>query len=122
MAAVVHQNPLLPHERGLGAHTLTFYMATERYFGARVTANTFGLLGIEPPLGRDFAPDDDRLGAPAVVMLGHGIWANRYGADPEVLGRVIRVLSRRPTPKPARVCGRGSIPSTSTTTGCSDRP
>ena len=66
-------------------------MATERYFGARVTANTFGLLGIEPLLGRDFAPDDDRLGAPAVVMLGHGIWTNRYGADPEVLGRVIRV-------------------------------
>ena len=66
-------------------------MATERYFGARVTANTFGLLGIEPLLGRDFAPDDDRLGAPAVVMLGHGIWTNPYGADPEVLGRVIRV-------------------------------
>ena len=66
-------------------------MATERFFGARVTANTFGLLGIEPLLGRDFAPDDDRLGAPAVVMLGHGIWTNRYGAHPEVLGRVIRV-------------------------------
>ena len=62
-------------------------MATERVFGARVTANTFRLLGIEPLLGRDFRPDDDRPGAPAVVMLGHGIWANRYGADPDVLGR-----------------------------------
>ena len=66
-------------------------MATERFFGARVTANTFRLLGIEPLLGRDFSPDDDRPGAPPVVMLGNGIWTNRYGADPGVLGRVIRV-------------------------------
>ena len=66
-------------------------MATERYFGARITASTFRLLGVEPLLGRDFSPADDRLGAPAVVMLGHGIWTNRYGADPDVLGRVIRV-------------------------------
>ena len=66
-------------------------MATERYFGARITANTFRLLGIQPVLGRDFQLQDDRPGAPAVVMLGHGIWTNRYGADPDVLGRVIRV-------------------------------
>ena len=66
-------------------------MATERFFGARVTANAFRLLGMEPMLGRDFLADDDRPGAPAVVMLGHGVWTNRYEADPEVLGRVIRV-------------------------------
>ena len=52
-------------------------MATERFFGARITANAFRLLGIEPLLGRDFQPPDDRPGAPAVVMLGHGIWTNR---------------------------------------------
>ena len=66
-------------------------MATERFFGARVTANAFRLLGVEPLLGRDFSPADDRPGTPPVVMLGHGIWTNRYGADPEVLGRIIRV-------------------------------
>ena len=66
-------------------------MATERYFGARITANTFRLLGVEPLLGRDFQPQDDRLGAAAVMMLGHRIWTSRYGADPDVLGRVIRV-------------------------------
>ena len=66
-------------------------LATERFPGARVTANTFRLLGVEPLLGRDFRPEDDRAGAPSVVMLGHGVWTSRYGADPEVLGRVIRV-------------------------------
>ena len=66
-------------------------MGTERFFGARVTANAFGLLGAQPVLGRDLSPDDDRPGAPPVVLLGHGIWTTRYGADPEVLGRIIRV-------------------------------
>ncbi len=66
-------------------------MGTEQFFGARVTANAFSLLGVQPVLGRDFRPDDDRPGAPPVVLLGHGIWMMRYGANPEVLGRVIRV-------------------------------
>ena len=66
-------------------------MGTERFFGARVTANAFGLLGVQPVLGRDLSPDDDRPGAPPVVLLGHGIWTTRYGADPKVLGRIIRV-------------------------------
>ena len=39
-------------------------MATERFFGARVTANAFRLLGVEPLLGRDFSPADDRPGTP----------------------------------------------------------
>ena len=66
-------------------------IGTEQFFGARVTANAFGLLGVQPVLGRDFQPDDDRPGAPPVVLLGHGIWTTRYGATPEVLGRTIRV-------------------------------
>ncbi len=66
-------------------------MGTEQFYGARVTANAFGLLGVQPALGRDFRPDDDRPGAPPVVLLGHGIWTTRYGADPEVLGRIVRV-------------------------------
>ena len=66
-------------------------MGTEQFYGARVTANAFGLLGVQPVLGRDFRPDDDRPGAPAVALLGHGIWTTRYGGDLEVIGRVIRV-------------------------------
>ena len=66
-------------------------MATERVYGARVTANAFRLLGIEPALGRDFRPEDDRPGAPAVVMLGYDIWTSRYAADPEVVDRVVSV-------------------------------
>ncbi|HEY1909626.1 MAG TPA: ABC transporter permease [Vicinamibacterales bacterium] len=63
----------------------------ERYGGPYISANGFGLIGQRPLLGRDFLPEDDAPGAAAVVMLGHGIWSNRYGADPAVIGRTIKI-------------------------------
>jgi putative ABC transport system permease protein len=72
----------------------------ERYQGVRMTANTFGIIGQKPMLGRDFQPGEDKAGAPAVVILGYGIWATRYGKDPGILGRVVRVND-----EPATVIG-----------------
>lgn len=63
----------------------------ERYSGSYVSANAFGLIGQAPLLGRDFRPEDDRPGAPAVLLLGNGVWKNRYGSDPAVIGRNVRV-------------------------------
>jgi predicted permease len=63
----------------------------ERFSGAFVTANAFKVIGQMPGVGRDFLPEDDRPGAAAVVMLGNGLWKSRYGGDPGIVGRVIRV-------------------------------
>jgi putative ABC transport system permease protein len=63
----------------------------ERFSGAYVSANIFTVIGQRPMLGRDFAPDDDRPGAEPVVLLGSSIWKNRYGSDPAIIGRTIRV-------------------------------
>src|SRR5205807_9305902 len=65
--------------------------APERFSGPYISANAFKLIGQQPLLGRDFLDEDDRPGAPAVVMLGNGVWKNRYGSDRSVLGRTIRV-------------------------------
>jgi putative ABC transport system permease protein len=65
--------------------------APERFSGVYISANAFKLLGLSPMLGRDFLPEDDRPGAPAVVMLGSGVWKTRYGSDRAVIGRTIRV-------------------------------
>ena len=65
--------------------------AADRASSAYVSANAFQLLGEKPPIGRDFDPDDDRPGAPAVVMLGSRIWRERYNADPNIVGRSVRV-------------------------------
>ena len=66
-------------------------VAPERFIGSYISANAFGLVRQRPVLGRDFVPDDDRRGAVPVVILGHALWRNRYGSDPNVLGRTIRV-------------------------------
>ncbi len=63
----------------------------EQAGGSLVTADTFRLLGQPPLVGRDFAPADDRKGAEMVVMLGYSIWKNRYGSDPNVIGRPLRI-------------------------------
>jgi putative ABC transport system permease protein len=63
----------------------------EQVSGAQLTANAFGVLRQQPLLGRGFAPDDERAGAEPVVVIGYDIWKNRYGSDPHVLGRALRV-------------------------------
>src|SRR5215212_654508 len=63
----------------------------ERFNGATVTWNMFPMIGIEPMLGRQIRPDEDTPGGPRVVLLSHGVWQRRYGADPSVIGRTITV-------------------------------
>jgi putative ABC transport system permease protein len=63
----------------------------ERIPAARVCANTFGLLGQPMHLGRDFLPNEDKQGAEPVVIIGYGVWQSRYGGDPNVLGRAIKI-------------------------------
>jgi putative ABC transport system permease protein len=65
--------------------------APERFGGPYISGNAFKLIGEKPILGRDFLPEDDRPGATPVVMLGNGIWKNRYGSDPKVIGRTVKI-------------------------------
>jgi putative ABC transport system permease protein len=57
---------------------------------AAVTREFFPLLGVQPELGRAFTAEDDKAGAPPVIVLSHGMWTTRFGADPAILGRTIR--------------------------------
>ena len=56
-----------------------------------MTWNLFPLLGVHPVHGRHFRRDDDRPGAPPVVMLSHGLWQRRYAADESIVGRELVV-------------------------------
>ena len=56
-----------------------------------VGANTLDLLRMRPVLGRVINADDTRENAPRVMMLGYETWKKRYGGDPAILGRVIRL-------------------------------
>jgi len=59
--------------------------------GGRVSWNFFDTLGAKPVLGRTFAPEDDRSGAGHVVILGQGIWLNRFAGERRIVGRSITI-------------------------------
>lgn len=56
-----------------------------------VTDNIFQVLGVAPELGRGFLPEEGRAGDARVVVLGHGLWARRFGEDPSVVGSTVRL-------------------------------
>ena len=62
---------------------------TEWRIGIQASANLLSVLGIEPRLGRGFAPEEERPDAPRTVMLTSGLWEEGYGSDPQVLGRTL---------------------------------
>jgi putative ABC transport system permease protein len=63
----------------------------ERVQGAFVTANFFSALGVAPALGRGFQSADEEFGQHQVVLLSHELWQRRYGGDPQLVGRGIRL-------------------------------
>ncbi|HEX2862550.1 MAG TPA: ABC transporter permease [Lacunisphaera sp.] len=105
-------------QRAFGEHTLANYrdlarestevaeLAGVRFWGftlteagqpadnplaVRVTANYFDLLGTRATLGRTFLPTEDVPGANDVIVLSHRYWQDRFGGDPGILGRKVRL-------------------------------
>ena len=63
----------------------------ERVLGAAVSADYFPLLRVKPELGRVFTRDEDKPGAPAVIVLSHALWQRRFGGDPNIIGREVNI-------------------------------
>ncbi len=72
----------------------------QAYRMEQVSSGMFGMMHIQPALGRGFLPGDDKAGTPPVVVLGYGIWKERYNSSPNVLGRQVRINE-----KPATIVG-----------------
>jgi predicted permease len=66
----------------------------------QVTPNFFSTLGVKPALGRDFLDDEMRPDGPPVAILSYSFWRTEFGADPNIVGRVIRLDG-----KPATIVG-----------------
>jgi putative ABC transport system permease protein len=58
-----------------------------RALGAEVSAELFPMLGASAQLGRVFTPAEDKPGAPPTVVIGYGLWQQRFGGDPSIVGR-----------------------------------
>jgi putative ABC transport system permease protein len=66
-------------------------VAAERLQGVRVSRGFLRVLGVRPVLGRDFLPSEDAPAANRVVMLSAGLWRRRFGSDPSITGKTIRL-------------------------------
>jgi putative ABC transport system permease protein len=63
----------------------------ERLECGSMTASLLPMLGVQPVLGRNFLPEEDRPGGPPAVILSHRFWQHRYAGDRAVVGRSIRL-------------------------------
>ena len=70
---------------------LTGVAEPEELIGQVVEPNFFPLLGVDAARGRTFTPEEGRQGGPNVVILSHGLWQRRFGADPGLVGRTIKL-------------------------------
>lgn len=71
-----------------------------RYTGAYVTEDFLRILGVHPAIGRDFTVEDNSPSAPKVVLIGHGVWQQDFGAAPDIVGKDVRLNG-----KPATIIG-----------------
>ena len=69
--------------------------AAQRVLGAMVTYDLLDTLGLQPALGRNFRPEEDKPGGAKVALLGYDLWQRVFQGDRQILGRVIR-LSDQP--------------------------
>jgi predicted permease len=65
--------------------------AAERVRVGMYSASLLPTLGVQPELGRWFTPEEDFAGGPAVAMLSYGLWTERFGADPTIVGGSILI-------------------------------
>ncbi len=60
--------------------------------GLVVSANFFDVLELKPALGRFFLPNEERVaGRDAVAVIAHDVWIDKFGADPAIVGRRVRL-------------------------------
>ncbi|MFC1627685.1 ABC transporter permease [Gemmatimonadota bacterium] len=68
--------------------------SSDMIFFEEVTGNYFDLLGVDPVLGRTFIEEeDDTPGAVPTLVLSHITWQNKFGADPDIIGRSVMMNS-----------------------------
>jgi predicted permease len=63
----------------------------QQIFGINTTHELFSVLGIQPFLGRSFTQEEEQPGKSKVVILTHHAWVRRFGSDPNVINRSLRL-------------------------------
>jgi predicted permease len=76
---------------GVGDNLLSGSGEPERLSGVPVSDNFFQVLGVQPQIGRYFNAEECKWNGPKAVMLAHGFWERRFGADPAIVGQALNI-------------------------------
>ena len=71
-----------------------------RVHRTEVTGDFFSLFRVSPEIGRAITPEDARPGAEAVAVISHNLWESRFGADRNIIGKIVQINT-----KPYRIVG-----------------
>ncbi|MFL6595784.1 MAG: ABC transporter permease [Chthoniobacterales bacterium] len=84
---------------GVGAQAVDYSGGAEpvQFQAGLVAADFFPVLGAHAALGRLLNAEDDRFGAPPLVVLTHGLWQRQFGGDAQIIGREIVLAGRSHT-------------------------
>jgi putative ABC transport system permease protein len=77
--------------RGSANYNLSGDGQPEWLQASSIPANLFPLLKVEPAFGRNFTPEENQLGRDHEVILSYALWQRRYGSDPNIIGKDIRL-------------------------------
>src|ERR1051326_5905165 len=85
------QNKVFSHFSALNdwGPTLTGSDEPVPLVGAAVSHDMFNMLGVTPVMGRSFAPEEDQVSAPNVVVLSNELWQTRFNSDKNIVGKSI---------------------------------
>jgi macrolide transport system ATP-binding/permease protein len=85
LTGLIAQSSMLPISLSAGGQT-------ERIFGQLVSGNYFSVLGVKAARGHFFSSEEDVTpGGHPLVVVSHGLWRQRFGADPGLIGKVINL-------------------------------
>ncbi len=74
-----------------GSYNLSGLEAPERIQAILVTENFFSVMGVPPLLGGAHQPQDATPGVSNLAVISHSLWTRRFGADPQIVGKTIRL-------------------------------
>lgn len=78
----------------LDSVTLSSRGAAEHLLGIRVSSSFLATLKVKPVLGHDFTPEDDQPHGPPVALISYRLWKERFGGNPQAIGRAIALDGR----------------------------
>jgi predicted permease len=79
------------------AFSLTGLGEAEQLRGRFISSEFFSTVGVNPVLGRDFAPGEDEIGAVPIALISAGFWKRKFGSSPNVLGKTVTLDGRNYT-------------------------